>query len=133
MIIRKAKITDSLVLSLLMNESFGWEKTKPSSPLFFSNKNITCLVAENDHGELMGSASLHLLQKINRRMGIIEDVAVFEKFRGKKIGVNLINELIKLSKNQDCYKVILNTKLDNLSYYEKLGFVSKELQMELRL
>lgn len=81
----------------------------------------------------MGSASLHLLQKINRRIGIIEDVAVFEKFRGKKIGVNLINELIKLSKNEDCYKVILNTKLDNLSYYEKLGFVSKELQMELRL
>lgn len=29
----------------------------------------------------MGSASLHLLQKINRRIGIIEDVAIFLKIK----------------------------------------------------
>ena len=46
----------------------------------------------------MGSASLHLLQKINRRLGIIEDVVVFKKFRGKMVGVKLIKQLIESQK-----------------------------------
>ena len=37
----------------------------------------------------MGTASLHLLQKINRRLGVIEDVVDtnFKKFMGKMVGV----------------------------------------------
>ena len=91
--IRNAELTDASKLSLLMNEGFGWENTKPSESSFFTNKNITCLIAENDQGEMMGTASLHLLQKINRRLGIIEDVVVFEKYRGKMVGVELIKQL----------------------------------------
>ena len=132
MIIRNAVSSDSLELLLLMNEGFGWENTKPFESSFFSNTNVTCLVAENDQGELMGTASLHLLQKINRRLGIIEDVVVYKKYRGKMIGVELVKKLIEISKDLKCYKLILNTKKDYVPYYEHFGFIKKQLQMELR-
>tara|TARA_A100001011_G_scaffold166602_1_gene175318 strand:+ start:974 stop:1378 length:405 start_codon:yes stop_codon:yes gene_type:complete len=132
MIIRNAELTDASKLSLLMNEGFGWENTKPSESSFFTNKNITCLIAENDQGEMMGTASLHLLQKINRRLGIIEDVVVFEKYRGKMVGVELIKQLIEISKDLKCYKLILNTNEETVQYYEYFGFIKKQLQMELR-
>ena len=80
----------------------------------------------------MGTASLHLLQKINRRLGIIEDVVVYKKYRGKMIGVELVKKLIEISKDLKCYKLILNTKKDYVSYYENFGFTTKQLQMELR-
>ena len=132
MTIRNAGLADSSKLSLLMNEGFGWEITKPLESSFFTNNNITCLVAENDQGEMMGTASLHLLQKINRRLGIIEDVVVFKKFRGKMVGVKLIKKLIEISKDSKCYKLILNTNEDTVHYYEYFGFIKKQLQMELR-
>ena len=130
--IRNAELTDASELSLLMNEGFGWENTKPFESSFFNNNNIICLIAENEQGEIMGSASLHLLQKINRRLGIIEDVVVFKKFRGKMVGFKLIKQLIKISKDSKCYKLILNTNEDNVHYYEFFGFKKKQLQMELR-
>ena len=65
MTIRNAGLADSSKLSLLMNEGFGWEITKPLESSFFTNNNITCLVAENDQGEMMGTASMHYLQKIS--------------------------------------------------------------------
>ena len=132
MIIRSAKPADAFELLLLMNEGFGWENTKLFESSFFSNTNITCLIAENEQGELMGTASLHLLQKINRRLGIIEDVVVYKKYRGKMIGVELIKKLIEISKDLKCYKLILNTKKDYVAYYENFGFIKKQLQMELR-
>ena len=132
MTIRNAGLADSSKLSLLMNEGFGWEITKPLESSFFTNNNITCLVAENDQGEMMGPASLHLLQKINRRLGIIEDVVVFKKHRGKMVGVKLIKKLIEISKDSKCYKLILNTNEDTVHYYENFGFIKKQLQMELR-
>ena len=130
--IRNAELTDASKLSLLMNEGFGWETTTPYESTFFNNNNIICLIAENEQGEIMGSASLHLLQKINRRLGIIEDVVVFKKFRGKMVGFKLIKQLIKISKDSKCYKLILNTNKDTVHYYECFGFIKKQLQMELR-
>ena len=132
MTIRNAELADASKLSLLMNEGFGWENTTPIESSFFTNKNITCLVAENDQREIMGTASLHLLQKIDRRLGIIEDVVVFKKFRGKMVGVKLIQQLIETSKDFKCYKLILNTNEDTVHYYEYFGFIKKQLQMELR-
>ena len=111
MIIRKAKMTDSSVISLLMNEAFGWEKRKPSSSLVFSNKNIICLVAENDHGELMGSASLHLLQKINGKI-----VAIVSE--GDETVANIANHVIEIPNVSECLTPILATiPLQLLSYY----------------
>ena len=132
MLIRIANKEDAKSLILLMKEGFGWKNKDSLSEGFFSNKNIFCLVAESDTGKVMGSSSLHIIEKINRKVGLIEDVVVFKKFRGKSVASSLVSQLISISKKEGCYKTILNTDSKTKSFYEKLGFTQKNFQMEIR-
>ena len=132
MLIRIANKEDAKSLILLMKEGFGWKNKDSLSEGFFSNKNIFCLVAESDRGKVMGSSSLHIIEKINRKVGLIEDVVVFKKFRGKSVASSLVSQLISISKKEGCYKTILNTDSKTKSFYEKLGFSQKNFQMEIR-
>ena len=132
MLIRVANKEDAKSLILLMKEGFGWERKDSLSERFFSNKNIFCLVAESDRGKVMGSSSLHIIEKINRKVGLIEDVVVFKKFRGKSVASSLVSQLISISKKEGCYKTILNTDYKTIPFYKKLGFTQKNLQLEIR-
>ncbi len=132
MLIRRVNKKDAGNLNLLMKEGFEWEDNNGFSQSFFSDKNIFCLVAESEKGQIMGSSSLHIIEKINRKVGLIEDVVVFKKFRGKSVASSLITQLISISKKEGCYKTILNTDSKTKSFYEKLGFSQKNFQMEIR-
>ena len=132
MLIRGVNKKDAESLNLLMKEGFGWEDNNGFSQSFFSNKNIFCLVAEGEKGQIMGSSSLHIIEKINRKVGLIEDVVVFKKYRGKSVASSLVSQLISISKKEGCYKTILNTDSKTKSFYEKLGFTQKKFQMEIR-
>lgn len=130
--IRRVNKKDAESLNFLMKEGFGWEDNNDFSQSFFSNKNIFCLVAESEKGQIMGSSSLHIIEKINRKVGLIEDVVVFKKFRGKSVASSLVSQLISISKKEGCYKTILNTDYQTIPFYKKLGFTQKNLQLEIR-
>ena len=130
--IRRAKVQDAHSLVKLMDEGFGWSNKNDFLKKFFSNKNIFCLVAESDRGQIMGSSSLHIIEKINRKVGLIEDVVVFKKYRGKSVASSLVSQLISISKKEGCYKTILNTDSKTIPFYKKLGFTQNNLQLEIR-
>ena len=132
MLIRGVNKKDAESLNLLMKEGFGWENNDDAYLSFFSNKNIFCLIAENEKGQIMGSSSLHIIEKINRKVGLIEDVVVFKKYRGKSVASSLVSQLISISKKEGCYKTILNTDSKTIPFYKKLGFTQKNLQLEIR-
>ena len=130
--IERGKFQDAESLTTLMKEGFGWKNKGDISKDFFSNKNIFCLVAKNKKNEIMGTSTLHIIEKVDRRIGLIEDVVVSKKFRGKSVASSIIKKLISISKKERCYKTILNTDSKTESFYEKLGFAQKNLQMEIR-
>ena len=130
--IERGKFQDAESLTTLMKEGFGWKNKGDMSKDFFSNKNIFCLVAKNKKNEIMGTSTLHIIEKVDRRIGLIEDVVVSKKFRGKLVASSIIKKLISISKKEGCYKTILNTDSKTESFYEKLGFAQKNLQMEIR-
>ena len=130
--IERGKFQDAESLKILMKEGFGWKNKGDMSKDFFSNKNIFCLVAKNKKNEIMGTSTLHIIEKVDRRIGLIEDVVVSKKFRGKSVASSIIKKLISISKKEGCYKTILNTDSKTESFYEKLGFAQKNLQMEIR-
>ena len=132
MLIRGVNKKDAESLNLLMKDGFGWEDNNDFSQSFFSNKNIFCLVAESEKGQIMGSSSLHIIEKINRKVGLIEDVVVSKKYRGKSVASSLVSQLISISKKKGCYKTILNTDANTMPFYKKLGFTQKNLQLEIR-
>ena len=130
--IERGKFQDAESLTILMKEGFGRKNEGDTSKDFFSNKNIFCLVAKNKKNEIMGTSTLHIIEKVDRRIGLIEDVVVSKKFRGKLVASSIIKKLISISKKEGCYKTILNTDSKTESFYEKLGFAQKNLQMEIR-
>jgi len=73
-----------------------------------------------------------VIDKINRRSCLIEDVVIHKNYRSKGIGRDLINHLINFSKNKKCDKIILNSSESNVIFYEKLGFEKNEVQMIIR-
>ena len=98
---------------------------------FINNQSNFGFVAINNE-TIIGFASIHIIEKLNRRSCLIEDVVVEKKERGKGIGKLLIEHLINFSKSKSCDKIILNSKESNIPFYNKLGFVQNEIQMVIR-
>ena len=98
---------------------------------FINDQSNFGFVAVNNE-TIIGFASIHIIEKLNRRSCLIEDVVVDKNERGKGIGKLLIEHLINFSKSKSCDKIILNSKKSNMPFYNKLGFVQNEIQMIIR-
>ena len=91
---------------------------------FQSQKNHFGLVALDKKIDVVGYASIFIERKIRGgKIGHIEDVAVHPDFRRKGIGKLLINALYQISQKEKCYKVSLDCKEHNLSFYQECNFV----------
>jgi len=64
-------------------------------------------------------------------VGHIEDVVVRDGYRGKSIGVRIMQALHAIAKERGCYKVMLDCSAENMHFYEKLD--SKENSKHMRL
>lgn len=63
----------------------------------------------------------------------IDDLCVDQNTRGQHIGENLIEHVKEEAKKMGCYEVTLNVWAGNTSaekFYEKMGFQTKERQLE---
>lgn len=130
--IRKANFEDLEGICEVLSEELA--ETKQPTRYWWSimeNGGIHTYVIERNR-EIIGTATLHVLKKLihgGSHVGLIEDVCVSEKYSGKGLGKQIIDELIEVAKDKKCYKVILNCSEDNVGFYKKCGFEQKEVQM----
>ena len=96
-----------------------------------SDPNSITIIAKKDD-TIIGVASLYIIQKLTRKLGLIEDVAVNKNYRGNGTGKLLVENLVQLSFKNNCDKTMLNTSESNVPFYEKIGFEKKEVQMIIR-
>jgi len=66
-----------------------------------------------------------------RKVGHIEDMVVSEEYRSNGVGKLLLKELIKIGKENNCYKIVLECNPDISQFYEKNGFIKKGTEMSL--
>jgi phosphinothricin acetyltransferase len=85
-----------------------------------------------DNNTITGVASLYIIKKLTRTLGLIEDVAVNENYRGKGIGKKLVEKLIRIAADKKCDKTVLNSSEQNSEFYKKIGFEINEIQMIIR-
>ncbi len=91
------------------------------------NQNIKYFIAKDD-GEIIASCYICIIPNLTRggkSIGFIENVITDIKYRGKGIGKNIIENAIKYAKEQNCYKVLLQSgkeRTDAHKFYESLGF-----------
>ena len=129
--IRKLKNNDIDQVIKIWTNSFSRNFDKPINPNYLSDPNsITIVISEENI--ITAVATLHIIKKLTRILGLIEDVAVNENYRGLGIGKKLVKELIKIGNEKNCDKIVLSSSEKNSKFYEKIGFQKNELQMVIR-
>ena len=129
--IRKLEKNDINQVIEIWTNSFSRNFDKPINPNYLSDPNsITIVMSEENI--IIGVATLHIIKKLTRILGLIEDVAVNENYRGLGIGKKLVKELIIIGNEKNCDKIVLSSSEKNSKFYEKIGFKKNELQMVIR-
>ena len=129
--IRKLEKNDINQVIEIWTNSFSRNFDKPINPNYLSDPNsITIVMSEENI--VIGVATLHIIKKLTRILGLIEDVAVNKNYRGLGIGKKLVKELIKIGNEKNCDKIVLSSSEKNSKFYEKIGFQINELQMVIR-
>lgn len=88
------------------------------------------------HGEVVGTAMIHLQHKLSYRCGTaahLEDVVVDKAFRGQGIGKKLVETAINFAREHGCYKIMLTCWDRSVAYYESLGFHAHDHGMRIEL
>ncbi|MBK6267343.1 GNAT family N-acetyltransferase [Marivirga sp. S37H4] len=151
MIFRKAKQEDlPAIVQLLANDPLGSTRedfTIPVSEKYqeaFRNINNDphqeLIVAEaKTEAEIVGTLQLSFIQYLTYQGGIraqIEAVRVSERYRGNKVGQQMINWTIDRAKARKAHLIQLTTdkmRPDALRFYERLGFKASHEGMKMRL
>ncbi len=87
-------------------------------------------VAENDAGEVIGTATLLVEQELEGGLiAHIEDVATRKGFERMGIGSALVNHALSEAKKNGCHRAVLDCSSNNVPFYRKFGFDISGVQM----
>ncbi|KAN0032058.1 hypothetical protein ACTFIV_005931 [Dictyostelium citrinum] len=86
--------------------------------------------------KIIACGSLFVEKKFIRNCGTcghIEDIVVNNNYRGKNLGLRIIEQLKCIGSQAGCYKIILDCSEANVKFYEKCKFERKGVQMSIYL
>ena len=129
--IRELENADFRQVIEIWKKSFNNNFDKEINSTYLTDPSSITLVSV-DSNTVTGVASLHIIKKLTRTLGLIEDVAVNENYRGKGIGKKLVEKLIGIASEKSCDKTVLNSSEKNSEFYKKIGFEKNEIQMIIR-
>jgi len=97
---------------------------------FISNNSSNSIVGLYKK-RIVAYGSVVIENKIRGELsGHIEDIVIDKCIRNKKIGVKLINELLKIAEDNKCYRVTLLCNDDLKKFYNKTGFIDTGIAMK---
>ena len=96
-------------------------------------ENHYILVIEKDN-ILIGTGTIFIENKLTHggcKMGHIENILIDEKERGNGYGKLLVNELLKIGNERECYRVDLNCNAELEDFYKKSGLAQNGIHMNV--
>jgi ribosomal protein S18 acetylase RimI-like enzyme len=147
--IRRARRDDvGAIVRMLADDALGGLRERIEDPLPVSyfeafdrvaaDPNITLVVAESEGGTVIGCLQLCVLPGLSSQgtsRGLIEDVRVDSRLRGRRIGEQLVQWAVTEARRRGCKLVELLTnssRVDAQRFYERLGFARSHVGMTLR-
>lgn len=118
------------LLSKLNNYSYNLDPKKFIENLDVINSQNSFVLIGLINNEIVCTGKLFIETKFSNPVGHIEDVVV--KYKRQGLGRKIMKELINISKNNNCYKLVLNCSNENEIFYKKLGFSVEGYQMVMR-
>ena len=90
---------------------------------FIAQKNQYSIVALSEK-KLVGFGSIFFFQRVRGgKEGIIEDLIVSRHYRELGIGSKILKNLISEAKDQNCFKICLESSTESEAFYSKQGFL----------
>tara|TARA_B110000259_G_scaffold44786_2_gene51925 strand:- start:2 stop:421 length:420 start_codon:yes stop_codon:yes gene_type:complete len=132
MIIRKILLKDYNNYIKLIDSNITFEKFSNFINNILNDKHIILVI--EDENELIGTGTLLIEDKITYggcKLGHIENIFIHENCRGLKLGIKLVDELIKIAKKECCYRIELNCDESLIKFYEKNNFIKYQTIMSL--
>ncbi|KAJ4752722.1 Glucosamine 6-phosphate N-acetyltransferase [Rhynchospora pubera] len=91
-----------------------------------------CVIEDPVSCRVVATGSIFIERKFIRgcsKVGHIEDVVVDKGARGLRLGHRVVKHLVDHAKATGCYKVVLYCKPELREFYQKCGFMEKNVQM----
>ena len=114
------------------NKELNYENFNDILKNILQNNNHNIFLYLDDSNNILGALTLITEQKFihnGKCVAHIEDFVVKKEFRSQNIGKDLMNYAINYAKQNNCYKVILDTDSKLVNYYRNYGFVNKGIYM----
>ena len=133
--LRKLLMTDTILYKEI-NEEFNDNSeiisdSKIKDYIKSLPKNQNTYVLYNDE-DIIGCGTIIISTKMIHnfsKISHLEDIFIRKKYRSSGYGKILLNNLIQKSKEEGCYKVILDCNENLKLFYEKNGLENKNIQM----
>jgi ribosomal protein S18 acetylase RimI-like enzyme len=146
--IRRARRDDvGAIVTMLADDALGGPRERIEDPLsacYFAafdrvaaDPNTTLVVAEGEGGAVIGCLQLCILPGLSSQgasRGLIEDVRVASRLRGRGIGEQLVQWAVAEARSRGCKLVELltnNSRVDAQRFYERLGFARSHVGMTI--
>ena len=134
LIFREVKKEDLSQVHKLLDQLKLIDKNKTDLDLawdnFSQNTSVNSIVGILDD-KIIAYGSIIIENKIRGEVaGHIEDIVVNENYRGLYIGNKLINELVNISKINNCYRITLFCKERLTKFYSRIGFKVDSVNMK---
>lgn len=98
---------------------------------FISNSSSNSIVGVYKD-KIIAYGSIVIENKIRgERAGHIEDIVVDKDARGNNIGIKLIEKLIEIGKEKNCYRTTLLCDKNLIKFYNKTGFTLNGVAMKI--
>ena len=98
---------------------------------FISNNSSNSIVGVYKD-KIIAYGSIVIENKIRgERAGHIEDIVVDKDARGNNIGIKLIEKLIEIGKEKNCYRTTLLCNENLIKFYNKTGFTLNGVAMKI--
>jgi GNAT superfamily N-acetyltransferase len=99
-------------------------------------KSFGFRVSVEKNGKDVGHAYLYIMNNDihSRPFGFVEDVFIDDVCRGSGLGKELMNKIVELAKEKNCYKMIFTSRYgkDKLhDYYENQGFTKHGFEFRI--
>ena len=114
------------------NEELNYETFNNILNNILQNNNHNIFLYLDDSNNILGALTLITEQKFihnGKCVAHIEDFVVKKEFRSQNIGKDLMNYAINYAKQNNCYKIILDTTNKLVNYYSNYGFANKGIYM----
>jgi glucosamine-phosphate N-acetyltransferase len=114
------------------NKELNYKKFNDILKKILQNNNHNIFLYIDDTNNILGTITLLTEQKFihnGKCVAHIEDFVVKKEYRSQNIGKDLMNYAINYAKQNNCYKIILDTDTKLVNYYSNYGFVNKGAYM----